>query len=131
MMYGAEKSDSLIVASKPTNKAERAAAEPVERRGVGQEERGKAAHVQDSVPGKRAPAARPRAASRKAGRRTVHRATAPCERRFAAVVVLLAEAEGPGIREMAGKRHENWKMSSFRARFEEIFSRIHESREVL
>jgi len=33
MMHGSEKSDSPIVASKPTNKVARAAAEPVERRG--------------------------------------------------------------------------------------------------
>ena len=33
MMHGPEKSDSPIVASKPTNKAARAAAEPGERRG--------------------------------------------------------------------------------------------------
>src|SRR5215510_2832724 len=32
MMHGREKSDSAIVAVKPTNKAERSAAEPVERR---------------------------------------------------------------------------------------------------
>ena len=32
MMYGHEKSDFAIVAVKPTNKAERAAAQPVERR---------------------------------------------------------------------------------------------------
>jgi RNA-directed DNA polymerase len=32
MMYGREKSDSAIVAVKPTNKAERSAAELVERR---------------------------------------------------------------------------------------------------
>src|SRR4249920_2230153 len=32
MMYGREKSDSAIVAVKPTNKAERSAAEPVEPR---------------------------------------------------------------------------------------------------
>jgi RNA-directed DNA polymerase len=32
MMHGREKSDSAIVAGKPTNKAERSAAEPVERR---------------------------------------------------------------------------------------------------
>ena len=32
MMYGHEKSDSVIVAVKPTNKAERSAAEPVEPR---------------------------------------------------------------------------------------------------
>ena len=32
MMYGHEKSDHAIVAGKPTNKAERTAAEPVERR---------------------------------------------------------------------------------------------------
>ena len=32
MMHGHEKSDDAIVAMKPTNKAERSAAEPVERR---------------------------------------------------------------------------------------------------
>jgi hypothetical protein len=32
MMHGREKSGSAIVAAKPTNKAERSAAEPVERR---------------------------------------------------------------------------------------------------
>ena len=32
MMHGPEKSDPAIVAGKPTNKAERSAAEPVERR---------------------------------------------------------------------------------------------------
>jgi RNA-directed DNA polymerase len=32
MMHGHEKSDPAIVAEKPTNKAERSAAEPVERR---------------------------------------------------------------------------------------------------
>ena len=32
MMHGAEKSDPAIVAGKPANKAERSAAEPVERR---------------------------------------------------------------------------------------------------
>ena len=32
MMYGHEKSDPAIVAVKPANKAERSAAEPVERR---------------------------------------------------------------------------------------------------
>jgi hypothetical protein len=32
MMHGREKSDSAIVAGKPTNKAEQSAAEPVERR---------------------------------------------------------------------------------------------------
>lgn len=32
MMHGPEKSDPAIVATKPTNKAERSAAEPVERR---------------------------------------------------------------------------------------------------
>src|SRR6202049_4242651 len=32
MMHGREKSDPAIVAGKPTNKAERSAAEPVERR---------------------------------------------------------------------------------------------------
>ena len=32
MMHEPEKSDSVVVATKPTNKAERSAAEPVERR---------------------------------------------------------------------------------------------------
>ena len=34
MMHGPEKSDPVIVAGRPTNKAERSAAEPVERRTV-------------------------------------------------------------------------------------------------
>jgi hypothetical protein len=33
MMHGHEKSDSVIVAEKPANKAKRSAAEPVERAG--------------------------------------------------------------------------------------------------
>lgn len=41
MMHGPEKSDSSIVATKPTNKVARAAEEPVERRGEAKENAGK------------------------------------------------------------------------------------------
>jgi RNA-directed DNA polymerase len=41
MMHGHEKSRSAIVAMKPTNKAERSAAEPVERRAEAEGDWGK------------------------------------------------------------------------------------------
>jgi hypothetical protein len=57
MMYGREKSDASILPRKPTNKAGRPVAEPVERRGVakggGQGERTSAKHAADTGPGKR------------------------------------------------------------------------------
>ena len=52
MMHGHEKSRSAIVAVKPTNKAERTAAEPVERRAE-TGECGPATHAPDSAPHKR------------------------------------------------------------------------------
>jgi hypothetical protein len=53
MMHGREKSDSAIVAGKPTNKAGQPAAEPVEPRAEGQGECEPATHAPDSEPGKR------------------------------------------------------------------------------
>src|ERR1700730_8678457 len=63
MMYGHEKSDPAIVAGKPTNKAERSAAELVERRGGDRGEHGLAKHALDSAPGSRVTGAGPRAAT--------------------------------------------------------------------
>jgi hypothetical protein len=53
MMHGHEKSSSAIVAVKPTNKAERSAAEPVEPKGGGRGECGPAKHAPGAVPGTR------------------------------------------------------------------------------
>src|SRR5579863_1977709 len=53
MMYGHEKSDSVIVALKLTNKTERSAAELVERRAGTEGNVGQMKHVLDSVPAKR------------------------------------------------------------------------------
>ena len=41
MMNGGEKSDPAVVAGKPANKAERSAAEPVERRAGAEEKAGR------------------------------------------------------------------------------------------
>ena len=60
MMYGHEKSDPAIVAVKPTNKAERSAAELAERRAG--TECGAAKHATDSEPHKRVTGAGPHAA---------------------------------------------------------------------
>ena len=51
MMHGREKSDSAIVAGKPTNKAVPTAAEPVERRAGGQGECEPAKHGPGTEPG--------------------------------------------------------------------------------
>jgi len=53
MMYGHEKSDPAIVAVKPTNKAERSAAELAEPRAGTEGECGLAKHAPDSAPGSR------------------------------------------------------------------------------
>ena len=53
MMHGHEKSDSAIVAVKPTNKAERSAAELGGAKGGDQGECGLAEHAPDSAPHKR------------------------------------------------------------------------------
>ena len=57
MMHGREKSDSAIVAAKPTNKAGQPAAELGGAKGGGQGERGPAKHAPDTEPGKRVPGA--------------------------------------------------------------------------
>jgi hypothetical protein len=57
MMHGHEKSRSAIVAVKPTNKAERPAAEPVERRAEAEGNGRPAQHAPGTVPGTRAPGA--------------------------------------------------------------------------
>jgi len=53
MMHEPEKSDSVVVATKPTNKAERSAAEPVEPRTGTEGIAGPAKHVPGTGPGKR------------------------------------------------------------------------------
>jgi hypothetical protein len=53
MMHGHEKSDPAIVAVKPTNKAERSAAELVERRAGTEENAGQLSTRRTSEPGKR------------------------------------------------------------------------------
>ena len=53
MMNGPGKSNSAIVAAKPTNKAGQPAAEPVERRGGGQGECEPAKYAPGAGPGKR------------------------------------------------------------------------------
>ena len=50
MMYGREKSDPVIVAEKPTNKAASAVAELVERRYGTRGERGAAKHSPGTAP---------------------------------------------------------------------------------
>ena len=64
MMHEHGKSDSAIVAAKPTNKAGRPAAEPVERRAGDRGECGSAQHAPGTVPGKRVPSAGPHTANR-------------------------------------------------------------------
>jgi RNA-directed DNA polymerase len=58
MMHDREKSDSVIVAEKPTNKAASAAAEPVEPR-TGTERITGGQHAPDTEPGTRVTGARP------------------------------------------------------------------------
>ncbi len=59
-----EKSDSVVVATKPTNKAECSVAEPVEPRTGGQGESGPAKHVPGTGPGKRVTSVGPHATGR-------------------------------------------------------------------
>jgi hypothetical protein len=81
MMHGPEKSDSVGVAMKPMNKAERSVAELVEpRTGT----KGDAGHQSTlgAGPGKCVTGAGPRTASRKAKEEgAVHLAPAPCRSR--------------------------------------------------
>jgi hypothetical protein len=53
MMHGHERSDSVIVAAKPANKAEQSAEEPVEPRTGTKGKCEPAKHVPDTEPGKR------------------------------------------------------------------------------
>ena len=71
-MHDQEKSDSAIVAVKPSNKAGIAAAEAAEPRGGDQGERGPAKHAPDPEPGARDPGAGPRTASARAALRLTH-----------------------------------------------------------
>jgi hypothetical protein len=75
-MHEPEKSDSVVVAGKPMNKAERSAAESVERRAGA---KGNAdQHAPGAEPGKRVTGAGPRTASSKAKEEgEVHIAPAP------------------------------------------------------
>ncbi len=66
MMYGEEKSDSLIVAAKQANNPK--GAESVERRS-GPRERGTATHAPDTEPGKHVTEAVTRAKLRSSGRK--------------------------------------------------------------
>ena len=78
MMYGRGKSDSVVIAEKPTNKAGQLAAELMDRSG----DRGECAatkHVPGTGPGKRVPSVGPHTTSSKTEEEgEVHRA--PAER---------------------------------------------------
>ena len=77
MMHAREKSDFAIVAEKPTNKAERSAAEPAEPR-ANQGEDAPAKHAPDTEPGKRDPGAGAHTESSKRKEEgEVHRAPPP------------------------------------------------------
>ena len=82
MMNGHEKSDSAIVAGKPTNKAERSGCGAGGAKGGGQGEREPAEHAPDTEPGKRGPGAGAHTASSKAKEEgEVHRALPPHQHR--------------------------------------------------
>src|SRR5258706_11754183 len=66
MMHEREKSDPAVVAVKPTNKAERSAAEPVEPRAGAEGECGPAQHGPSTEPGNRVTGAGTHTASSKA-----------------------------------------------------------------
>ena len=84
MMHEPEKSDSVVVAVKPTNKAERSAGGDGGAKDGDQGERGPAKHAPGAGPGKRVTGAGPRTASRKAkekgdsSRRSCTMSTPPC-----------------------------------------------------
>ena len=82
MMHGREKSDPAIVARKPTNKAGRPAAEPVERRAGAEGNAGqqstRRAQNRESVS---QALDRVRQAARQRKKETVHRALPPRQRR--------------------------------------------------
>jgi hypothetical protein len=94
MTYGCGKSDSAILAGKPTNKAEQSAAESVERRVEAKGEYGSAKHVPGTGPGKRVTGAGPHTASGKAQEEgEVHRALPPYHRPAAPGGVLRTQGE--------------------------------------
>src|SRR6266542_793223 len=94
MMHAREKSDSAIVAGKPTNKAERSAAEPVEPRGGDQGECEPAKHAPDTESGKRDPGAGTRTESSKQKEEgEVHRALPSHQRRTSRSGVLRTPRE--------------------------------------
>src|SRR6202040_1421801 len=70
MMHGHEKSDSVIVATKPPNKAGRTGRGGGGAKGGGQGEREPMPHVPDTVPGKRVTDAGARTEGREASRQT-------------------------------------------------------------
>ena len=94
MMHDREKSDSAIVAAKPTNKAATAAAEPVAKDG-GRGEREPAKHAPDTGPETRDTGAGAHTTSREAQEEgEVHCASAPRQCRSATGVVLRARTQG-------------------------------------
>ncbi len=84
MMHGHEKSDSAIVAVKPMNKAERSAAESVERRAetkgnVDQQHTRRARSKQDlGAPHRKSKRTRCRASQKSASSKVVHRCPPRC-----------------------------------------------------
>ena len=98
MMHGREKSDSVIVAEKPTNKAGNRSGGGGAKDGD-QGERGSAKHAPGAGPGKRVTGAGARTASRKATEEgTVHRALAPYHGRPAATAFYALKRDAaPGV----------------------------------
>ena len=81
MMYGRGKSDSAIVAEKPTNKAGQPAAELAEPGAGGRGECGTTKHAQGAGSGKRVPGVGPHTASGKTEEEgEVHCAPSPHQR---------------------------------------------------
>src|SRR6516162_981203 len=93
MMHGHEKSDSVIVAAKPANKAEQSAAEPVEpRAGTKGNASQQSTCVPDAEPGKRVTSAGAHTEDRKGKEEgEVHRALPPSQHRSAGGGVLRAQ----------------------------------------
>ena len=92
MMHGRGKSDSAIVAVKPTNKAEPSAAEPVEPRAGAKGNASQQKHAPNTGSGARVTSAGTRTASRKAKEEgEVHCAPPPRQRRRTRDGVLCAQ----------------------------------------
>ena len=93
MMHEPEKSDFVVVAVKPTNKAEQSVAESVEPRTGTKGNADPAKHAPGAGPGKRVTGAGTRTASRKAKEEgKVHVAPAPCRSRHVENGVLRDQA---------------------------------------